>query len=1025
MSRNFKKIAVASALVAATTLPTTMVSALETNVKNDSNTPVTLSSERRGWYEEYGYKYYYDDNGELLKGLQEIDGNTYYFYSYDGHMAYSSWYDEDTITDNGLIVTVDKSGIVTNHANIVAGDWTHYGDRWYYYDADMNPYIGVKTINGIKYYFEWEGRLATRTYEGIWVITFNRQLIAYNQNGVVTDQQDIVGNKWIKVNNKWYYFDKNLNPYQGVQKVDGVEYFFWSDGQLATYDYDGISTATSNNYLVSYNKNGIVIEKVKIEGNKWIKFNNNWYYYDQDLYPYQGIHTIGDATYYFLSNGQLATSGFEGNITTVREGNKYYAYDYTGKVVEQVDIVGNKWIEFNGGKYYFDSELTPYSGIQTIDGVEYYFNYGQLAEYLDEVVTSGDTLAYVRDGKVIEKAKFKDNELIYLNGNCYYYYLNDAGYYYPYDGEYTVDGKSLYFIYGMLQTSDSDEILTDYRNDYLYAYNNKGEIVDKVKRVAGWNEIGNDWYYVSSEMNFVDGIYTVNGKEYYFENGRLIKSSDGITVVSSYKDENDKIVTYVIAYNSEGVVVEKKKAVANTWIQLRGKWYYYDKNLNEAEGIETINGVKYIFSWGELLTASGNNIEVTTAYEKGKMLLVAYDKNGIVKETTVLTSRKLTEFIGNKYLYDRYYEPCTGWQEVDGTKYHFDADGKMTTGWLEEEKTWYYLDKDGQKTTGWLTLSGKKYYFDKEGKMVTGTVNVDGKDYTFNENGELNVETPEVKSGWVQSGNKWYYYDNNQKVTGYQTIEGKKYYFDANGVMQTGWFKIDNADYYATSSGAINAQWVGSGNNWYYVDADGKMVTGFQTIAGAKYYFASSGLMQTGWFKIDNTDYYAASSGAINAQWVGSGNNWYYVDADGKMVTGFQTIAGAKYYFASSGLMQKGWFKINGADYYATSSGAIEAQWVGSGNTWYYVDADGKMVTGYQTVAGAKYYFAESGLMQTGWFKINGEDYYAASSGVISAQWVKLGNNWYYVDANGKMVTGDYKINGVVNRFDINGVWLR
>ena len=1025
MSRNFKKIAVASALVAATTLPTTMVSALETNVKNDSNTPVTLSSERRGWYEEYGYKYYYDDNGELLKGLQEIDGNTYYFYSYDGHMAYSSWYDEDTITDNGLIVTVDKSGIVTNHANIVAGDWTHYGDRWYYYDADMNPYIGVKTINGIKYYFEWEGRLATRTYEGIWVITFNRQLIAYNQNGVVTDQQDIVGNKWIKVNNKWYYFDKNLNPYQGVQKVDGVEYFFWSDGQLATYDYDGISTATSNNYLVSYNKNGIVIEKVKIEGNKWIKFNNNWYYYDQDLYPYQGIHTIGDATYYFLSNGQLATSGFEGNITTVREGNKYYAYDYTGKVVEQVDIVGNKWIEFNGGKYYFDSELTPYSGIQTIDGVEYYFNYGQLAEYLDEVVTSGDTLAYVRDGKVIEKAKFKDNELIYLNGNCYYYYLNDAGYYYPYDGEYTVDGKSLYFIYGMLQTSDSDEILTDYRNDYLYAYNNKGEIVDKVKRVAGWNEIGNDWYYVSSEMNFVDGIYTVNGKEYYFENGRLIKSSNGISVVSSYRDENDKIVTYVIAYNSEGVVVEKKKAVANTWIQLRGKWYYYDKNLNEVEGIETINGVKYIFSWGELLTASGNNIEVTTAYEKGKMLLVAYDKNGIVKETTVLTSRKLTEFIGNKYLYDRYYEPCTGWQEVDGTKYHFDADGKMTTGWLEEEKTWYYLDKDGQKTTGWLTLSGKKYYFDKEGKMVTGTVNVDGKDYTFNENGELNVETPEVKSGWVQSGNKWYYYDNNQKVTGYQTIEGKKYYFDANGVMQTGWFKIDNADYYATSSGAINAQWVGSGNNWYYVDADGKMVTGFQTIAGAKYYFASSGLMQTGWFKIDNTDYYAASSGAINAQWVGSGNNWYYVDADGKMVTGFQTIAGAKYYFAESGLMQTGWFKINEADYYATSSGAINAQWVGSGNNWYYVDADGKMVTGFQTIAGAKYYFAESGLMQTGWFKINGEDYYAASSGVISAQWVKSGNNWYYVDANGKMVTGDYKINGVVNRFDINGVWLR
>ena len=285
----------------------------------------------------------------------------------------------------------------------------------------------------------------------------------------------------------------------------------------------------------------------------------------------------------------------------------------------------------------------------------------------------------------------------------------------------------------------------------------------------------------------------------------------------------------------------------------------------------------------------------------------------------------------------------------------------------------------------------------------------------------------QLKGQWKQSGNKWWYQyeDGTYPKNEFIAIDNKLYRFDQYGYMQTGWFKVNGEDYYATSSGAITAQWVGSGNNWYYVDADGKMVTGFQTISGVKYYFETNGLMKKGWFKVNGTDYYASTSGAIKAQWVGSGNNWYYVDADGKMVTGFQTIAGAKYYFASSGLMQKGWFKINGADYYATSSGAIEAQWVGSGNTWYYVDADGKMVTGYQTVAGAKYYFAESGLMQTGWFKINGEDYYAASSGVISAQWVKSGNNWYYVDANGKMVTGDYKINGVVNRFDINGVWLR
>ena len=163
----------------------------------------------------------------------------------------------------------------------------------------------------------------------------------------------------------------------------------------------------------------------------------------------------------------------------------------------------------------------------------------------------------------------------------------------------------------------------------------------------------------------------------------------------------------------------------------------------------------------------------------------------------------------------------------------------------------------------------------------------------------------------------------------------------------------------------------------------------------------------------------------LKGQWKQSGNKWWYQYEDGTYQKNeFITIDNKLYRFDQYGYMQTGWFKVNNEDYYATSSGEIKAQWVGSGNNWYYVDADGKMVTGYQTISGVKYYFAESGLMQKGWFKINGEDYYAASSGVISAQWVKSGNNWYYVDANGKMVTGDYEINGVVNHFNANGVWL-
>ena len=75
--------------------------------------------------------------------------------------------------------------------------------------------------------------------------------------------------------------------------------------------------------------------------------------------------------------------------------------------------------------------------------------------------------------------------------------------------------------------------------------------------------------------------------------------------------------------------------------------------------VEKINMKK--LNYTEDLLKKQFNIDVACVYSDANYhVLVAYDKNGIVKETTVITPRKLTEFIGNKYLYDRYYEPCTG-----------------------------------------------------------------------------------------------------------------------------------------------------------------------------------------------------------------------------------------------------------------------------------------------------------------------------------------------------------------------------
>ena len=1277
------------------------------------------------WIDFNGRRYYYDENLNPYKGVREIDGKKYYF-EWDGKLINYP----GTTQSNGYLYAYNSNGEVTDEAKLEANKWIDFNGKRYYYDENLNPYTGVREIDGKKYYFEWDGKLIN--YPG--TTQSNGYLYAYNSNGEVTDEAKLEANKWIDFNGKRYYYDENLNPYTGVREIDGQKYYFEQDGKLANFS----STVKIGNKLYAYDKNGKVTAEAEIIANKFIDFNGFKYCYDDNFEPYFGVHEVDGQLYYFEYTGRLST--IDADIIRVNVSNGLLvAYDKEGKVIDQKTIVTGQWIEFYGDMYYFDSTSTTINGLYTVDGKEYYFHGSALSKYSNGVQIYNDTLIYLKHGEVIDKVSLESGKVVYFHGK-YYCYIEDPNYHYthPANGIIEDNGKELYFQYGILKTLDDGQFGTGFDNDYVFIYNSKGEIVYKTKKVAGWNQVKDDtfqvddWYYFSDELYTVNGIKKIGNKEYYFENSLLMRSTGDQSdmFITNFEDNVD--ISYVIVYDKNGIIIEKYKIEKEGWLEVNGNKYYFTSYGTVKDGITTIDGVDYLFRNGKLVLAKGEDLEVTidsneSAYTSD-IYIIAYDKNGVIKESKKVEAFQWVEFRGNTYYIIENLAFSRGWQEIDGHKYYFDANGIMQKGWFKingeeyyasedgtikaqwveskyyvnadgkkvtgyqtiegnkyyfdangiKQTGWfkidnadyyassngvitaqwikstdtvkYYVDENGKKltgtqtigdqeyyfdaqgrlltgwvtengktsyyqengkaTVGWLELNNHKYYFDKEGSMVTGNVTIDGKDYTFNEKGELYVPV-KVEPKWVQEGNKWYYYnEDNEKVTGYQTIEGKKYYFDANGVMQTGWFKVNGEDYYATSSGSITAQWVGSGNNWYYVDADGKMVTGFQTIAGAKYYFAESGLMQkgwfkingadyyatssgaitaqwvgsgnnlyfvdadgkmltgyqtifgakyyfaesglmqkgwfkingedyyatssgaitaqwvgsgntwyyvdengkttvgwltlngkkyyfdqegkmvtgtvningkdytfnesgeltvetpevksgwvqsgnkwyyydnnqkvtgyqtiegkkyyfdangvmqTGWFKIDNADYYAASSGEIKAQWVGSGNTWYYVDADGKMVTGFQIIVGAKYYFAESGLMQKGWFKINGADYYATSSGAINAQWVGSGNTWYYVDADGKMVTGYQTIAGAKYYFAESGLMQTGWFKINGEDYYVASSGVISAQWVKSGNNWYYVDANGKMVTGDYAINGEVNRFDANGVWL-
>jgi glucan-binding YG repeat protein len=110
---------------------------------------------------------------------------------------------------------------------------------------------------------------------------------------------------------------------------------------------------------------------------------------------------------------------------------------------------------------------------------------------------------------------------------------------------------------------------------------------------------------------------------------------------------------------------------------------------------------------------------------------------------------------------------------------------------------------------------------------------------TKNNTDDLNDYT-----GWVKIDGKWYYYQYGEKVTGlfsfFDDETGKDiyYFFDLEtGEMRTGWVQyLGNYYYFDPNSGIMKTGWLMYNNKWYYLNDDeyngnyGAMVTGLAHI---------------------------------------------------------------------------------------------------------------------------------------------------------------------------------------------------
>ena len=253
------------------------------------------------------------------------------------------------------------------------------------------------------------------------------------------------------------------------------------------------------------------------------------------------------------------------------------------------------------------------------------------------------------------------------------------------------------------------------------------------------------------------------------------------------------------------------------------------------------------------------------------------------------------------------------------------------------------------------------------------------------------------------------YYASNAKIRAVAVADAEAIAAHYGLVKKSGWQQEGDFLVYLNANGEKVTGWVSDGGVKYYLDTNGHKVTGMQKIKGTRYYFDAEGKLVTGWIRIKNNIYYAKKNGQIRTGWFTVGGKRYYAAKNGKLHRGFCKYKKNTWYFdLNTGEALTGWQVIN--------------------NKYYYFNEDGSMQAGGWKKIGKKYYYIKStGVRKTGWLKYKGYYCYLdpKTGAKLTKCWVQVNGNYYYLKKSGvRLANTECTINGVVYKFDKNGVCL-
>ncbi|MCO0831696.1 GDSL-type esterase/lipase family protein [Fructobacillus sp. W13] len=621
-----------------------------------------------------------------------------------------------------------------------------------------------------------------------------------------------------------------------------------------------------------------------------------------------------------------------------------------------------------------------------------------------------------------EKANHEGYTYVQSNGqllkndwNGDYYFDNDGN---AVKGFVTIQDKLYHFDDDFKVTKSEQSI--DHK---LYASNDKGVLTAKqgfepyqngaflyyIDGVRANNVFENDQngytYYFGLDGVSVNGLQTINGDEFYFENYKLKKSADfelngvpyhsdqeghakakngilwgfGDSTTVGWNPYNDGSRSYDY-YAAQNLKKLYKNTSAYSGTQIGSDMTWMTDQVCADPSFQNASEIVIALGVNDLNYGMGLNLNTIADIYQNSLRRI-HEANPNIKIYILLPQGEFPEGRNNDWIGNDGFS-LNQLKDVLTRLGHNLGVTVIDAGVVTNDNH-HETMPDGVHPTN--------DSYKKIGQKITDAINQNPNN-NFRAN-YTNYSLPS-QNGYVNTLAGWRWLENGHVYSGFRYYMGTYYWF-VKGVRQ-------------------NEGWREAWGRWYYTDADGRAVQGIRNINGQVFDFGNDG------------SFYMRSSGYLyDGSSQNGGYRWY---EDGKLFTGFRFYMGTYYWFVDGVRQNAGWRQAWGMTYYTDETGrAVQGTHIidgkvhnfGTDNSYYERPVSGYLYDGSNQNGGYRWY--ENGQLFTGFRFYMGTFYWFIDGVRQNEGWRHAWGMTYWTNSEGRAVEGIQTIDGKTYNFGNDG----